>query len=107
MEIALAEVNRQLDGREWIVGTAFSLADVAWITVVHRLALMWFPLGAHPPLRRWYRRVRRRPSFARAITAYEPPQLRRRLALAHLRRWCVRSHAGATTWRNPRLLSDA
>lgn len=104
---ALGEVNRHLDGRAWIVGDTLSLADVAWVVDVHRFDLMRFPMGLLPNLRRWYRRMRRRPSFQQAVTAYEPPALRRRLDLYTFRRWLVRSHVGAPRWRNPRLLGDA
>ena len=107
VEGALCEVNRHLTGRAWIVGTMFSLADVAWAVDVHRLALMHFPMWQHPEIRRWYRPVRRRPSFREAVGSYEPPALRRRFGLYTLRRWLLRSHAGAAKWRNPRLLSNA
>jgi glutathione S-transferase len=104
---ALAEVNRHLAGRTWLVGKEFSLADVAWSVSVHRFALMAMPMGAYPDLRRWYRRVRARPSFARAVHAYEPADVRRAFRLYTLRRWLARTHVGASKWRSPRLLADA
>ena len=104
---ALAEVNRHLADRTWIIGNALSLADVAWGVTVHRFAMMHFPMGGHPALRAWYRRVRRLTSFRQAVLAYEPAGLRRRVELYTLRRFLLRSHAGASRWRNPRLLADA
>lgn len=102
---ALWEVNRHLAGREWLVGTKFSIADVAWAVVVHRLALMHFPKSVCADLCAWYRRVRSRPSFRQAVTSYEPPGLRRRIGLDTLRRFVARSHLGAAKWRSPRLLA--
>ncbi|MGH7895877.1 MAG: glutathione S-transferase family protein [Candidatus Binatia bacterium] len=104
---ALAEVNRNLEGREWIVADAFTLADIAWVVDVHRFRLMHFPMWQYPALRRWYRRVRARPSFQRAVIAFEPVAARRLFRLYTLRRWLLRSHAGAPKWRNPRLLANA
>ena len=104
---ALAEVNRHLTGRPWIVGNALSLADVAWMVDVHRFMLMRFPMWAYPGLRAWYGRVRRLTSFQQAVLTYEPPALRRRFAMFVMRRWLTGSHVGAAKWRNPRLLADA
>jgi len=107
VEAALGEVNRHLTGRSWMAGDAYSLADIAWGVDAHRLRQMRFPLLEYPALRRWYRRVAKRPAFARGIQDHEPPELRRRLRLYTLRRWLFRSHAGASAWRNPRLLANA
>jgi glutathione S-transferase len=104
---ALAEVNRHLGGRTWIVGNALSLADIAWMVDVHRFAQMRFPMGAYADLRAWYRRVRRLTSFQQAVLTYESPAMRRRFGLYVMRRWLTGSHVGAAKWRNPRLLADA
>lgn len=107
VEQALGELNRHLAGRTWIAGMTLSLADVAWVVVVHRLAMMGFPLGRCAEVRAWYRRTRRLTSFEQAVLTYEPAELRRRVRLYVLRRWLVGSHAGAAKWRNPRLLAHA
>jgi ganglioside-induced differentiation-associated protein 1 len=107
VEEALAELDRHLAGRTWLVGNALSLADVAWMVDVHRFRLMHFPMSRHAGVRAWYRRVRRLTSFQQAVLAYEPPTLRRRLAAYVCRRWLLRSHLGAAKWRNARLLADA
>src|SRR6185503_7530957 len=104
---ALAEVNRSLNDRTWIVGDAMSLADIAWAVDVHRFALMRFPLGKYGALRSWYRRMRRLTSFRQAVLSYETVELRRRVGVYTLRRWVLRSHVGAAKWRNGRLLADA
>ena len=104
---ALAEMNRHLRDREWIVGNAMSLADVAWAVDVHRFALMYFPMARCPALRAWFRRVKRLTSFRQAVLAHEPGGSRRRIFLYGCRRMLLRSHAGAPKWRNPRLLANA
>ena len=103
---ALAEVNRQLAGRAWIVGNALSLADIAWVVDVHRFALMHFPMAAHQSLCAWYRRMRRLTSFRQAVLSYEPAGFRRSVNLYTLRRFLLHSHVGSGRWRDPRLFSN-
>jgi glutathione S-transferase len=103
---ALAEVNRHLVGRTWIVGNAMTLADVAWVVDVHRFVLMQYPMGRLRELSAWYRRMRRLTSFQQAVLAYEVP-FRTRFFLYGLRRQLTRSHLASAKWRNPRLLADA
>lgn len=103
VEDALAEANRYLADREWFVGTALSLADGAWVVVVHRLARMGFPMRKHRNLRAWYRRMLQLPSFQQAVLSYETPELRRRWRLYGLRRWLAGTHVGASCWRRGRM----
>jgi glutathione S-transferase len=102
---ALAEVNRHLADRPWLIGNALTLADIAWAVDVHRFAMMHFPMFELPALRSWYRRVRRLTSFRQAVLAYEPPGLRRRVTLYTLRRFLLGSYVGSARWRNPRLIA--
>ncbi len=104
---ALAEVNRHVAGRTWIVGDALSLADIAWVVDVHRVVQMQYPMSRLPALRAWYRRMRRLTSFRQAVLSYESAELRRRVWLHTCRRRLTRSYVGATKWRNPRLLGHA
>jgi len=86
---ALAGLESRLDGRPWLSGGEFGLADVSWIVNVHRLALARYPLRRFPALDDWYRRVRVRPSFEAAISAWEDRGAR----------WFF---AGYTRWRGLR-----
>jgi ganglioside-induced differentiation-associated protein 1 len=99
VEDALAEANRHLAGREWFVGDAVSLADCAWIVVVHRLARMRFPMRNLRDLRAWYRRTSQLRSFRQAVLSFETPELRRAWRLAAFRRWLAGTHPGAPCWR--------
>jgi len=107
VEHALGELNRHLSGRTWLVDEMFSLADIAWVVDVHRFALMYFPMADLANVRAWSRRVSRRPTFRQAVLSYEPAGTRRRALRHAIRRWLTRSHAGASRWRNPRLLGNA
>ena len=69
----LAEMERQLAGQNWLGSADFSLGDVAMIPYVVRmdrlgLSKMW---DHRPQIHGWYERVRSRPSFATAITAFK------------------------------------
>ena len=64
-------LDRRLDGREWLVGDAFSLADIAcypWIVphVPHGQ-----DLEAFPNLARWFRGVAARPATVRVYDGVE------------------------------------
>ena len=102
---ALAEVNRNLADRTWLVGEALSLADIAWAVDVHRFAMMRFPMWSYPALRSWHRRVRRLTSFRQAVLSFESAEMRRRVRIHTLGRFLMGSHVGAARWRNA--LTDA
>jgi ganglioside-induced differentiation-associated protein 1 len=71
MEAALAT-------SEWLVGDRFSMADIALAPYVNRLAALalegiWE--GRLPQVAQWFERLRRRATFARALTDWVPPEL--------------------------------
>jgi len=56
------------DGRSWLCGEDFSMADVIWVVKVHRLDEAGYPFAAaFPHVKAWFDRARARPSFAEAI----------------------------------------
>ncbi len=59
------------DGREFLTGDQFSLADVAWMPNVHRFALMDWPFDRTPNLAAWFERVSSRPSYKNALLAWQ------------------------------------
>jgi ganglioside-induced differentiation-associated protein 1 len=107
VEDALAEANRHLVDREWFVGDTLSLADLAWVVVVHRMTRMDLPMRKHRALRAWYQRMQSLRSVQQAVLSYETPELRRTWRRATLWRWLVGTYVGAARWRAPRLLADA
>ena len=104
---ALAELNRHMCDRTWLVGNALSLGDIAWVVDVHRFARMHFPMFMYPNLGGWYRRMRKLTSFRQAVLAYEPSGFRRRVDLYTMRRWLSGTHVASPRWRNPRFIADA
>ena len=64
-----AEIEQELaDGRSWLCGEAFSMADVIWAVKVVRLDEAGYPFStAAPRVQAWFDRVRARRGFAEAI----------------------------------------
>ncbi len=58
---ALAALEEHLDGREWLVGDAFSIADVSLYGYTHVAEEGWFDLGQYPAVRAWLDRVATQP----------------------------------------------
>lgn len=63
------------DGRKFLAGASFSLADIAWIPNFHRFELLGWSFGRYPHLRQWFKRVSARPSYASALESWEPREL--------------------------------
>ena len=63
------------DGREWMAGDQFSLADIAWMPNFHRFDLLRWPLERYPNLMRWFETASARPSYDKALEGWEPKGL--------------------------------
>jgi glutathione S-transferase len=63
----LAVVERRLDGRDWLVGNRFSIADAYLFTIVDWSRAARVPLDAFPRVAAFLERVRARPSVAEAL----------------------------------------
>jgi glutathione S-transferase len=65
---------------KWLVGSRFTMADVAMAPYVNRLAaLAMAPLwqnGRLPNVERWFETIRKRPTFEPAFTKWLPDGLR-------------------------------
>jgi hypothetical protein len=62
-------------GGPWILGDAFSLADVSWVPIFERLAeadtlLVFLGDGRRPAVQAYWGRLRARPSYEAAIAAH-------------------------------------
>ena len=66
-------LDRRLEGREFIVGDAYSIADIAcWPWIVSH-AGHGQSLDDFPNLKRWYEAIARRPATQRAFAEYDDP----------------------------------
>ncbi|MBO6510745.1 MAG: glutathione S-transferase family protein [Roseibium sp.] len=59
------------DGRSYLAGDSFSLADVTWMPNFHRFALMGWPFEKTPYLQSWFERVSARPSYREALLNWQ------------------------------------
>lgn len=59
------------DGRRFLSGPNFTLADIAWLPNVHRFSLMGWPWEQTPHLHRWFSIVSKRPSYQSALVDWE------------------------------------
>jgi len=56
------------DGRTWLCGEAFSMADIIWVVKVQRIEEAGYPFAkSFPRVKAWFDRARSRPSFGEAI----------------------------------------
>ncbi len=67
--------ERLNDGRTWLSGSVFTIADIAWMPNLHRMDLMRWPLENTPLLNAWFARASERDSYKRALEAWEPQPL--------------------------------
>jgi len=69
-------LDQQLsDGREFLAGPSFSLADIAWTPNFHRFDLIGWPFERYPSLQNWFNRICTRPSYKTALENWEPREL--------------------------------
>lgn len=86
----LDKMEAALENGAWLVGDAFTLADIAMIPYVNRLdkmsmAGLWE--GRKPRLTDWWDRVQARPSFRPAIVDWVPDDLARDLKTFGAQSW--------------------
>lgn len=63
------------DDREWLAGSEFSLADIAWMPNFHRFDLLGWPFDRYPNLSRWFAAASARDSYHTALREWEPQGL--------------------------------
>ena len=60
---ALAALEDHLDGRNWLVGDRFTIADISLYAYTHLAEEGGFDLGQYPGLQRWIERVAAVPGY--------------------------------------------
>ena len=63
----LKVLNAALDGREWLVGNAFSVADLNVASVIYLMKAIRFDYSEHANVQRWADACYARPALARAL----------------------------------------
>jgi len=63
------------DGRKWMAGDQFTLADIAWMPNVHRYDVLRWPLERYPHVYEWFEMASARDSYKTALEGWEPKPL--------------------------------
>lgn len=63
------------DGRKWMAGDQFTLADIAWMPNFHRFDILRWPLQKYPRLSEWFAVASQRPSYIEGLEGWEPKAL--------------------------------
>lgn len=63
-------LERHLAGREFLVDTGYTIADIAVFAYVHRAHEAGIGLDAYPAVRAWIARVEAQPGFGPAVVPY-------------------------------------
>ena len=87
----LHKMEKALEGHDWLVGDAFSMADIAVAPYVNRLAAlsmdrMWTG-GRLPAVERWFDRLRSRPAFHPGFVEWMPQDLSNEMRENGMRSW--------------------
>ena len=87
----LDKMEQALRDSEWLVGSRFTIADVAMAPYVNRLAALsmhglWTG-GRLPRVEDWFRRVRARPTFEPAFVKWMPAALAEEMRVNGARSW--------------------
>ncbi len=61
------KLEKTLEGREWIMGDAVSLADISWIPLHFVLIGCGYPFDHYPNITRWADNFGKRPSFQEGV----------------------------------------
>jgi glutathione S-transferase len=87
----LAKMDIALEGKDWLVGNTFSVADIALTPYVNRLAMMsmrgLWEGGRLPNLYRWFQAIEAHPHFKSCFIDWVPDALTKDLRENGLKSW--------------------
>ena len=72
LEECFARLEDTLDGRDWIMGDRFTLADISWIPLHFVLVGCGYPFENHPNISRWAAAFEDRESYRDGILKWCP-----------------------------------
>lgn len=77
LDECFAELNKELETREWLAGQSFSLADIAWVPLRFTLhVLADYSFESFSNVAAWGQRIETRPSYKQAVLDWWPPEMR-------------------------------
>lgn len=68
LDDCFAKMDVRLKDHDWLVGDAFSLADITWIPQLVVLGRAGYPFAQYAHFERWKNAIMARPSFKQAVT---------------------------------------
>ncbi len=75
LEECFNDMEKQLDGQDWLAGDAFSLADIAWVPLHFTLEkLAGYSFANYPNISDWSKRLAARGSYEQGINTWWPKQ---------------------------------
>lgn len=73
LDASFSDLDKTLQGREWLVGDRFSLADIAWIPLQFTMSvLVGYSFDSLPNVAAWSQRISDKPSYKRAVLDWWP-----------------------------------
>ena len=72
LEECFTKLENTLEGREWIMGDQFTLADISWIPLHFVLLGCGYPFARFPNISRWAAASRKRESYREGILKWCP-----------------------------------
>lgn len=70
LEDCFTRLEAALEGRVWIMGDRFTLADISWIPLHFVLIGCGYPFEKHPNITRWAKACSQRQSFKEGVTKW-------------------------------------
>lgn len=67
-----SKLENTLDGREWVMGEQFTLADISWIPVHFVLIGCGYPFDGYPNITRWAKAFTKKKSYQEGIIKWCP-----------------------------------
>lgn len=73
LDMCFADLDKALEGREWLVGDRFSLADIAWIPLIYTLhVLAGYSFEGLSNVAVWAERIEARSSYVAGVLDWWP-----------------------------------
>ncbi len=72
LDECFVKLENALEGRDWVMGDQFTLADISWIPLHFVLIGCGYPFGRYPNVSRWATALGNRTSFRKGILEWCP-----------------------------------